>query len=104
MIQEVRRQFREIPGILDGTGEPDYKSCVDISTKAALHEIVCSWSFSCSCTVTSWNYSWTCIIGRTFSWSTLVTGVMLALMMSNSGGAWDNAKVYRARKPRWKRK
>ena len=63
MIEEVRRQFKTIPGILEGKGKPDYKSCVAISTQAALKEM-------------------------------LLPGVMLAIFMSNSGGAWDNAKKY----------
>lgn len=93
MIQEVRRQFREIPGILDGTGEPDYKSCVDISTKAALHEMIAPGILAVVAPLFVGVVLGPAALGGLLA-GALVTGVMLALMMSNAGGAWDNAKKY----------
>lgn len=93
MIQEVRRQFREIPGILDGTGEPDYKSCVDISTKAALHEMIAPGLLAVIAPLFVGIVLGPAALGGLLA-GALITGVMLALMMSNAGGAWDNAKKY----------
>ena len=93
MIEEVRRQFKTIPGILEGKGKPDYTSCVAISTQAALKEMLLP--------------GWMAVLEPLFIGvvlgpaalggllgGALVTGVMLAIFMSNSGGAWDNAKKY----------
>lgn len=93
MVTEVRRQFREIPGIMDGTGKPDYESCVQISTKASLREMILPGILAVVIPVA---------VGLVFGAETLggliagavVTGVLLAIMMSNAGGAWDNAKKY----------
>ena len=93
MIQEVRRQFREIPGILEGKGEPDYKKCVDISTKAALHEMISPGLLAVLAPLFVGIVLGPAALGGLLA-GALVTGVMLALMMSNAGGAWDNAKKY----------
>lgn len=93
MIQEVRRQFREIPGILEGTGDPDYKKCVDISTKAALHEMIAPGLLAVIAPLVVGIVLGPAALGGLLA-GALVTGVMLALMMSNAGGAWDNAKKY----------
>jgi K(+)-stimulated pyrophosphate-energized sodium pump len=91
MITEVRRQFREIPGLLEGTAKPDTARCVDISTKAALRKMVLPGAMAIVSPV---------IIGVGFGPEALggllcgvtVTGVLMAIFMSNAGGAWDNAK------------
>lgn len=93
MIQEVRRQFREIPGILEGKGEPDFKSCVDISTKAALHEMIAPGLLAVIAPLFVGVFLGAAALGGLLA-GALITGVMLALMMSNAGGAWDNAKKY----------
>lgn len=93
MIEEVRRQFRTIPGILEGTGRPDYKGCVAISTEAALKEMVAPAILVLGTPL---------IVGTLFGvealagvlMGSLITGVVMALSASNSGGAWDNAKKY----------
>ena len=93
MIDEVRRQFKEIPGIMEGTGRPEYEKCVDISTAAALKEMVIPGLLAVLSPV---------VVGFTLGAQALggllggsiVTGVMLAIFMSNAGGAWDNAKKY----------
>lgn len=91
MVQEVRRQFREIPGIMEGTGTPQYAKCVDISTKAALKEMLLPGLITIITPV---------IIGLLFGAEPLggymagvcVSGVMWAIFQNNAGGAWDNAK------------
>ncbi len=93
MIDEVRRQFRDIPGILEGTGLPDYAQCVNISTGAALKEMI----FPALLAIVT-----PLIVGFVFGAEalggmlagTLISGIMLAIFMANSGGAWDNAKKY----------
>ena len=93
MVEEVRRQFREDPGILAGTSKPDYARCVEISTASAQREMIAPAVIAISVPV---------IIGILFGVAGvlgllaggLATGFLLALMMSNSGGAWDNAKKY----------
>ncbi|ADO81975.1 sodium-translocating pyrophosphatase [Ilyobacter polytropus] len=90
MVAEVRRQFKEIPGIMDKTTKPDYKRCVEISTRSSLREMVIPGVLAVLAPV---------IVGM---WSTealggllagaLVTGILMAVMMANAGGAWDNAK------------
>ena len=93
MIEEVRRQFREIPGIMDGTGRPDYASCVDISTRAAIREMIVPglWAVLAPIAVGF-------ILGAKalagFLAGITVAGVLLAIFMANAGGAWDNAKKY----------
>ena len=93
MVKEVRRQFKEIPGILDGTAKPDYKTCITISSQGALKEmivpalvailfpVVCGFLFGAY-------FVGGVLIGATFS------AIMLAIFTGNSGGAWDNAKKY----------
>jgi K(+)-stimulated pyrophosphate-energized sodium pump len=97
MVNEVRRQFREIPGILEGTGKPEYGKCVEISTKAAIREMVMPGLLAVVAPV---------VVGFAFKWVTgsgaealggllagvTVSGVLLAIFQANSGGAWDNAK------------
>jgi K(+)-stimulated pyrophosphate-energized sodium pump len=93
MIEEVRRQFKEMPGIMEGTTKPDYKKCVDISTQAALKEMIVPGVLAVIVPL---------IIGFLLGKEALgglqagalVTGVLMAIFMSNSGGAWDNAKKY----------
>lgn len=91
MVQEVRRQFREIPGIMEGTGVPEYAKCVDISTKAALKEMLLPGLLTIITPI---------IVGLLFGAEPLggymagvcVSGVMWAIFQNNAGGAWDNAK------------
>ncbi|WP_313191140.1 sodium-translocating pyrophosphatase [Sphingobacterium sp.] len=91
MVNEVRRQFREIPGILEGTGKPDYGRCVDISTKAALREMMLPGAITIITPI---------IVGFVMGAEALgaymagvaVSGVMWAIFQNNAGGAWDNAK------------
>ncbi len=93
MIEEVRRQFRTIPGIMEGTGEPDYAQCVAISTKAALREMIAPGVLIMGTPL---------LVGFLFGVEavagilagSLVAGGVLAIASSNSGGAWDNAKKY----------
>jgi len=91
MIDEVRRQFKEFPGIMKGTHTPDYAKCVDISTKAALYEMIIPGVMAVTVPI---------VVGFTLGpealggllGGTLGSGLMLAIFMSNAGGAWDNAK------------
>lgn len=93
MIDEVRRQFREIPGIMEGTGKPDYAKCVDISTKAAIKQMIVPGLLAVLGPI---------VVGFGLGATTLggylagvtVSGVLLAIFMANAGGAWDNAKKY----------
>ncbi len=93
MVQEVRRQFKEIAGIMERTAEPDYASCIKISTDASLKEMVLPGILAVVCPI---------IVGfalgpaglASFLGGALISGITLALMMANSGGAWDNAKKY----------
>ncbi len=93
MIEEVRRQFREIPGIMEGKSKPDYTKCVDISTKAALREMVIPGIMAVVAPIIIGVLLGTEAVGGMLAGS-LVTGVMMAIFMSNAGGAWDNAKKY----------
>ena len=93
MVQEVRRQFKEIAGIMEGKAEPDYASCIKISTDASLKEMVLPGILAVVCPI---------VVGfalgpaglASFLGGALISGITLALMMANSGGAWDNAKKY----------
>ena len=92
MIEEVRRQFREIPGILEGTGKPDYAACVSISTQGSLKEMVLPGLLAIAAPIVVGLYSVT-MLGGLLAGS-LASGVMMAIFMANAGGAWDNAKKY----------
>lgn len=93
MIEEVRRQFRSIPGLMEGTGKPDYARCVDIATAASLREMMAPGLMVVLAPI---------IVGGLFGAKmlagvligALVTAVVFAVSMANSGGAWDNAKKY----------
>ena len=93
MVEEIRRQFREIPGLMEGTGKPDTAKCIDISTQVALREMILPGAVAIIMPL---------LIGFTLGKEALggmlvgamLTGVMLAIFMSNGGGAWDNAKKY----------
>ncbi len=93
MIEEVRRQFRAIPGIMEGTGKPDYKKCVEISTTAALKEMMVPGIMAVLAPLVIGLLLGTSALGGLLAGS-LVTGVLIAIFMSNAGGAWDNAKKY----------
>jgi len=93
MIEEVRRQFHSIPGILEGTARPDYKTCVSISTQAALHEMIIPGLMAVVVPLLVGILLGTAALGGMLC-GALVTGVLLAIFMANSGGAWDNAKKY----------
>jgi len=93
MIEEVRRQFRTIPGLLEGTGRADYAKCVDISTKASIREMVAPGLLVIlTPLITGFLFGPQMLAGLLIG--ALVVGVMLAISMANSGGAWDNAKKY----------
>ena len=92
MVEEVRRQFREIPGLMEGTAKPDSARCVDISTRAALREMIAPGLLAVSIPVVV-GYLSINALGGLLAGAT-VTGVLMALFMANSGGAWDNAKKY----------
>jgi K(+)-stimulated pyrophosphate-energized sodium pump len=93
MIEEVRRQFREMPSIMDGTGSPNYEKCVAISTSAALKEMVLPGVLALVCPLLVGLVLGKAALGGLLA-GAIVTGVMLALFMANAGGAWDNAKKY----------
>lgn len=93
MIEEVRRQFREDPGILQGTSNPDYAGCVDISTQAALKEMVLPGVIAIVSPVLTGILLGTNGLGGMLI-GALISAIMLAVFMANAGGAWDNAKKY----------
>ena len=93
MIEEVRRQFKSIPGLMEGTGKPDYKRCVEISTKAALREMLIPGVMAVLSPLVVGLLLGPQALGGLLA-GALVTGVMMAIFMSNAGGAWDNAKKY----------
>jgi K(+)-stimulated pyrophosphate-energized sodium pump len=93
MINEIRRQFREIPGLLEGTGKPDTASCVDIATTAALKKMILPGAIALFSPVIVGFLFGPTVLGGMLAGS-LLSGVILALMMANAGGAWDNAKKY----------
>jgi K(+)-stimulated pyrophosphate-energized sodium pump len=91
MVEEVRRQFREIPGLMEGTAKPDTRRCVDISTRAALREMVLPGLVALASPVIVGTLLGPSSLGGMLAGATL-SGVLLALFMANAGGAWDNAK------------
>ena len=93
MIEEVRRQFRDIPGIMEGTGQPDYEKCVDISTRAALREMIAPGVLIMGTPILAGFMFGVSSVAGVLAGS-LVAGGVLAISASNSGGAWDNAKKY----------
>ena len=93
IVNEVRRQFREIPGIMDGTGRPDYAACVDISTKGALKEMVIPGLMAVIVPIATGFVLGPVALGGLLM-GAVASGFMLAIMMATAGGAWDNAKKY----------
>ena len=93
MIEEVRRQFREIPGVMEGTAKPDYKTCVAISTTSALKEMLVPGIMAVVVPLLVGIVLGSTALAGLLA-GALVSGVMLAMFMSNAGGAWDNAKKY----------
>lgn len=93
MIGEVRRQFREIPGIMEGTGRPDYAKCVDISTSAAIREMVAPGILAVGVPIAVGFLLGAKSLAGFLAGAT-AAGVLMAIFMSNAGGAWDNAKKY----------
>lgn len=93
MVVEVRRQFREIPGLLEGTGKADYKKCVEISTTAALHEMVMPGVMAIVAPLAVGFILGPEALGGLIG-GALAAGVLMAIMMANAGGAWDNSKKY----------
>jgi K(+)-stimulated pyrophosphate-energized sodium pump len=91
MVQEVRRQFREIPGIMEGTGKPEYDRCVAISTNAAIKEMLVPGSIALVAPVIVGFAMGPEVLGGMLAGVT-VSGVLMAMFQSNAGGAWDNAK------------
>ncbi|NLO56030.1 MAG: sodium-translocating pyrophosphatase [Thermovirga sp.] len=93
MIDEVRRQFREIPGIMEGEGRPEYERCIEISTGASLKEMIVPGSLAVISPVVVGLVLGAEALGGLLG-GAIITGVMMAIFMSNAGGAWDNAKKY----------
>ena len=93
IVTEVRRQFREIPGIMEGTGKPDYARCVDISTRGALREMILPGVMAVVAPLATGFILGTEALGGLLIGS-VCAGFMLAIMMASAGGAWDNAKKY----------
>lgn len=101
MVEEIRRQFREIPGILEGTGKPDYASCVDLLTKAAIKEMIIPSLLPVLAPVVMYFVIYA-IADQSAAFAslggmllgTIVTGLFVALSMTSGGGAWDNAKKF----------
>lgn len=93
IVEEVRRQFREIPGLMEGKAKPDYKHCVTISTKSALKEMMAPGLVAVILPPVVGFFLGKEALGGLLAGAT-VSGVMMALMMANAGGAWDNAKKY----------
>jgi len=93
MIEEVRRQFREIPGLMEGTGKPDYAACVNMATVGALKELLPLIVFSILTTLIVGFVAGVHALGGYLS-GAIFSGFFLAILMANSGGLWDNAKKY----------
>jgi K(+)-stimulated pyrophosphate-energized sodium pump len=92
MVDEIRRQFREIPGILEGTGKPDAARCVEISTAGSLKQMILPGLIAVIAPIAIGFWSVEALGGMLAG--ALVTGIMMAIFMANAGGAWDNAKKY----------
>ena len=93
IVEEVRRQFREIPGLMEGTAEPDYKECVDIATKGALREMIVPGVMAVAAPLAVGFVLGVESLGGMLV-GAVASGFMLAIMMATAGGAWDNAKKY----------
>ena len=93
IVEEVRRQFREIPGLMEGTAEPDYKECVDIATKGALREMIVPGVMAVAAPLAVGFVLGVESLGGMLI-GAVASGFMLAIMMATAGGAWDNAKKY----------
>jgi len=93
MVEEIRRQFNDIPGILEGTEKPDSARCVDIATKGALKELVLPGALSLLAPILVGVFLGLEALGG-FLAGSIITGIIFALLMSNSGGLWDNAKKF----------
>jgi K(+)-stimulated pyrophosphate-energized sodium pump len=93
MVHEVRRQFRDIKGLMEGEAEPETEKCVDIATRGALQEMILPGLLAVAVPVAVFFLFGRETLGGLLAGS-IVTGVLLAIFMSNSGGAWDNAKKY----------
>jgi len=93
IVMEVRRQFKEIPGLMEGTGKPDYKQCVDISTRSALREMILPGTLAVVVPLlVGFLLGKEAVAGMLVG--AIASGFMLAVMMANAGGAWDNAKKW----------
>ena len=93
MVNEVRRQFRDIPGLMEGESEPDYKRCIDIATGASLREMVVPGIMAVAAPLLVGFILGPAALGGLLAGAT-VTGVTLAILMANSGAVWDNAKKF----------
>jgi len=93
MVEEIRRQFREIPGILEGTGKPDPARCVAISTAGSLKQMILPGTLAIAAPIMVGKFMGVEALGGMLA-GALVSGVMMAIFMANAGGAWDNAKKY----------
>ncbi|HSV31720.1 MAG TPA: sodium-translocating pyrophosphatase, partial [Atribacteraceae bacterium] len=93
MVEEVRRQFREIPGIMEGKAKPDYARCVDISTRGALSQMILPGVLSVVVPMLVGWFLGAEALGGLLA-GAIISGLMMAVMMANAGGAWDNAKKY----------
>jgi len=93
MVEEVRRQFKEIPGLMEGKAKPDYAKCVDIATRGALRELIPSGILAIAAPLLiGFALGKEALAG--FLGGSIITGIIFALLMANSGGTWDNAKKY----------
>ena len=93
MVKEIHRQFNSIPGLREGTSQPDYAKCIDISTRGAIRELIPAGLFTILMTLVVGFIGGPEAIGG-FLVGNIVTGLLLALLMSNAGGLWDNAKKF----------